>query len=151
MAKSALPKVLDKLPVVCYKELRLAGMVTPVVRSQPRFSAFPPAARCYSDVTEGLRSLVQAGVRVKVTVTSADVTVTSTVCGKIRWQAGMSKGISDVRSYMGFEAGKPGSAHRRRPGKVRNTSSRPECPKERRVCQDIWRERGETIGIFEKF
>jgi hypothetical protein len=79
-------------------------MVTPVVRSQPRCSAFPPAVRCCGNVTERLRGVVRAGFGVKVMVTSADVTVTSTVCSKIRSQAGMSNGISDVRSYMGFEA-----------------------------------------------
>jgi hypothetical protein len=86
--------------VVCYNELRLAGIVTPVIRSQPSFSAFPPVARRYSNVTDMLRGVVQAGVRVKVTVTSADVTVTSTVSSKIRWQAGMSKRKNSLAGYI---------------------------------------------------
>jgi hypothetical protein len=36
----------------------------------------------------------------KVTLTSDEVTVTSAVLGKIEWQAGMSRIISDVRGYV---------------------------------------------------
>jgi len=38
---------------------------------------------------------------------------------------------------------------RRRQRKVRNTPGIPECPKERRVCQDMWDAAAETIEIFE--
>jgi hypothetical protein len=59
---------------------------------------------------EGYRAWLagaRACSRVNVTVTSRDVTVTSTTCGKICWEAGMFKGISDVRSYVGFGARNP--------------------------------------------
>jgi hypothetical protein len=102
-------------------------------------------------VTETLQVRVRDRSHPKVTPRSANATFTTAASSKIVWQAGMSKGISDVRSYMAFEAWKPRGALGRRPGKVRNTTSRPECPKERAACEDIWRARGETIGIFEKF
>jgi hypothetical protein len=56
----------------------------------------------------------------------------SAVESKIGYQAGMSKGMSDVRSYVGLHAAnlrKRRELWKGRPGKVGNTRTRPECPK----------------------
>ncbi len=51
-------------------------------------------------VTEMLQERLRHRSHPEVTVTQAKVPVTAAASGKIRWQAGMSCVISDVRGYV---------------------------------------------------
>jgi hypothetical protein len=56
---------------------------------------------CYRGVTRRGPASKSPRGHPKVTVTSAKLTVTLATRSKIEWQAGMSKRMSDVRSYVG--------------------------------------------------
>jgi hypothetical protein len=70
---------------------------TPFCGSNPRITGLCATP----SVTELLQAPVRDQRHPKVTPTSAKATVTMAASGKIGQQAGMSKGMSDVRSYVG--------------------------------------------------
>jgi hypothetical protein len=55
---------------------------------------------CYRNVTSGVPGSKSPQGHPKVTVPSGKVTVTVAISTKITWQAGMSRGMSAVRSYV---------------------------------------------------
>ena len=55
---------------------------------------------CYRDVTNGVPGSKSPRGHPKVTIKFGKVTVTLATSSKIAWQAGMSKRMSEVRSYV---------------------------------------------------
>jgi len=82
---------------------RIAGLQASVIRRAG--SACDGRARRTSKVTTKLREVLALHRQPQVTVTSGHVTVTPAEKRKIPWQAGMWKGISGIRSYVGTKRG----------------------------------------------
>jgi hypothetical protein len=78
----------------------VAMIPTSLCVSKPRITGLCVAP----SVTETLQTPVQDRSHPKVTPSSAKVTFTTAAGTKIAWQAGMSKGMSDVRSYVALRA-----------------------------------------------
>jgi hypothetical protein len=68
---------------------------------------------CYRNVTSGVPGSKSPQGHPKVTVPSGKVTVTVAISTQITWQAGMSRGMSEVQRYMTLEASHSAEGDRR--------------------------------------
>lgn len=120
----AIIQQIDNRVRLCYMGIMMPWIEGRVLRSKPAISEPGPAA----SVTARLTTHARITVRQKGTITPAKVTVTRAAASKSPWQAGMFKGISDVRGYVDVARPKWHETRRGSSEKAEKSEKRPWQP-----------------------